>query len=447
MFKISRSTHSTMLVVLLSALLSACGATSTTAPSKESVQTTTTTSEPVIQTSTDSNTGIITETRTTITTETDIANISTTINVVTTTNVTTTITDPSKNETTSSTNSTSNTVTLASELDRAIEHMVDQTIVPNINDFQVQVHALNQQVTAFCTDNSLNNLNLTQDQWITTHTSWYQVAPFIFGPLDVANALTVPVFWYIDSYRNNGRDYTQEVRSSLTGLISSSTLVNDINFADMNYNQVGLLAMEVALFERSTDQSQTAADIFNEFSNTPRKCDILKAYSQELLRYSTLTQQSWNSNYQQTGKSYRDLLLNNQLEDALDNESGDPAISKITVAVQEFYDYMNKRNVSTQVAKLSHSTKQALLASANITESLFSESVEPNLSIYALMSKNGHEQDRQTITTNIQTFIAAINNGTDEEIKSAAAAIDGNLKRELPSALNVSLGLNFTDGD
>ncbi len=448
MFKISRSTYSAMLIVLLSTLLSACGATSTTTVTgQEEVKTTITTSDPVIQTTTDPDTGIITEVSTITTVETDIVDISTDIKVVTTISVTTTITDPSTNESTSTTNSTTNTVTLASELDRAIEHMVDQTIVPAIDNLHVQVQALNQQVTTFCTNKTLNNLTLSQTQWIATHNSWYQVAPFLFGPLEVANTLTVPAFWYLDSYRNNGRDYTGEVRSSLTGLLLSSTAVSLINFSDMNYNLVGLLALEVSLFERSTDQSQAATDILNEFSNTPRKCDILMAYNQELLRQSTLIQQNWNSDYQQTGKSYRDLLLNNELEDTLDNESGDPAISKITVAVQEFYDYMNKRNVSTQVALLSASTKQAMLAAANITETLFNESIEQNMSIYALMSKNGHEQDAQTLANNIQTFITAINSGTDEEIKSAAAAIDGNLKRELPDALDVSLGLNFTDGD
>jgi len=440
--------QSMTLIFLFSVLLSACGASSTTTvTNNETVETSTTVSQPVVESSTDPDTGIITQTSTVITTQTTLGDITATITVVTTTDITITITNPMTGETTVTTNSDSNTITHASELDRAIETMVDTTIVSNVNNFQTQVQSLDNQTSSFCANTTQANLTQTQNQWISTHNAWYQLAPFIFGPLEVANVITVPAFWYLDSYRNNGNDYTGTVRTNLTSLLESDGEISEIDFSNLNYNQVGLLALEVSLFERSTDQSQTLEDITNEFINASRKCELLMAYSQELLRQTTLIQLGWNDNYHDTGKSYRELLLSNQLEAALDNESGDSAISKITVAMQEFYDYLNKRNVTTDVAQLSNATKQALLASASITESLLNTSSESSLSIYTLMAKNDHEQDATTISTNIQTFVTAINTGTDEEIKSAAAALDGNFKRELPDALNVSLGLNFTDGD
>jgi len=448
MQKAISSIQSVTLVFLFCVLLNACGASSTTTvTNNETVETSIITSDPVVESSTDPDTGIVTQTSTVITTQTTLGDITTSITVITTTDVTTTITNPTTGETTVTTDSDSNTITHTSELDRAIETMVETTIVSSVNNFQTQVQTLDSQATSFCANTTQANLILIQNQWINAHNAWYQLAPFIFGPLELANAITVPAFWYLDSYRNNGNDYTGTVRTHLTSLLNSEEQISEIDFANQNYNQVGLLALEVSLFERSTDQSQALENITNEFSHSPRKCEIFMAHSQELLRHSTFIQQGWNVNYRDTGKSYGELLLSNQLEAALDNESGDSAISKITVAVQEFYDYLNKRNVSTDVAQLSNSNKQALLASATITETLLSTSSESSQSIYALMAINDHEQDAATISTNIQTFVEAIKNGTDEEIKSAAAALDGNFKRELPDALNVSLGLNFTDGD
>jgi hypothetical protein len=115
--------------------------------------------------------------------------------------------------------------------------------------------------------------------------------------------------------------------------------------------------------------------------------------------------------------------------------------------VQEFYDYIANRNITTDVAQLSESIWQVLDNSLNITEELLQGTDSTTVSLNSIMNNNRFEQTVINIQENIKTMRSALEEENNTDMVAAAAILDGNFKRDLSTALNIELGLNFSDGD
>lgn len=343
--------------------------------------------------------------------------------------------------------SSSSSEVITTELDLAITQAVDHTVIPAANNFQVQGKALNDLAVNFCSTDTLseNNLLTLQQQWRLTTEAWYQLLPYNFGPLEAS--LLFPAYTFIDSYRLRGTDYTETMRNEIDQLLSSQEVLNAETFSQKTFNKVGLLALEISLFETASDQSKEAGQIVSEYNSDVRKCQLLTGYSAELLRRANIIQQGWTSNYRETGKSYRYLLINGQLENVLNDEVGGASFNKLTIALQAYYDYLAKRDVTTETGQISVSIWSSIEKSLDITQAILEGNVDTNISLYRLMSNNGHEASATIVKENIQTLRLAVNEQNTVDMKAAAAALDGNFKREIPAALNINLGLNFSDGD
>jgi predicted lipoprotein len=344
---------------------------------------------------------------------------------------------------TSSSLSTHNT-----ELNIAAIEVIDNTIIPAAYRFQQQVETLVSQSEVFCTTAQIttDNLALLQEQWTKTNFAWFQLLPYRFGPM--INSEVLPTYIFIDYHRQRGDNDSETIRSNIDTLIASSS---DASYAStlsqMGANSLGLLALEVSIFEEAANQSTAPRDIVLEFQSTPRKCQLLTDFGQKLLVRADTIHRGWASNYRNTGKSYRDLLVNNQLEEVLDDEAGESAIIKILLSVQEFYDYLGKRNVTSNVAQLSSSVWLALDNALQNTEELLAGVESTTLSFDAVMANNRFEQTVTNVKDNIQTLRLALEEKNTIDMKAAAAILDGNFKRDIPEALNINLGLNFSDGD
>jgi predicted lipoprotein len=334
------------------------------------------------------------------------------------------------------------------ELNIAATEAIDHTIIPAASRFQQQVEALVNQSNLFCTTGQIttDNLALLQEQWTKTNFAWFQLLPYRFGPM--INSEVLPTYIFIDYHRQRGNNDSDTIRSNIDTLIASSS---DASYAStlsqIGANSLGLLALEVSIFEEAANQSTAPSDIVLEYQNTPRKCQLLKDFGQKLLVRADTIHQGWASNYRNTGKGYRELLVNNQLEEVLDDEAGESAIIKILLSVQEFYDYLGKRNVTTNVAQLSSSVWLALDNALQNTEELLVGVESTTLSFDAVMANNRFEQTVTNVKDNIQTLRLALEEKNTIDMKAAAAILDGNFKRDIPEALNINLGLNFSDGD
>jgi predicted lipoprotein len=338
------------------------------------------------------------------------------------------------------------------ELDRAVEQVIDHTIIPTMDNMQVNTKALNSLATQFCGSKSTANLSLLQDQWKATNQAWYKLLPFTLGPLEVTDALSESAISYIDSHRDRGNDYKTSIRTDITAMLAlTAEDLNATYFSSKNFTITGLLALELLAFERSDDQDQDNNTILAEYVAQDLKCNILQGQSTELLRRIELAQSGWKTNYRDSGKSYRDLLINKELESSFtaigdSDGTGTPAFTRIIVSMQAYYDYLGKRNVITNSASVSGTIWPALSQSAIITSEVLSGTDATTLSLYELMS-NGYEPDVVIVKENIITFESSITNEITANMVAAAKVLDGNLKREIPEALNIALGLNFNDGD
>lgn len=338
------------------------------------------------------------------------------------------------------------------ELDRAIKQVIDHTIIPTMDNMRVKSEKLNSLASQFCNSRNTDNLLLLQDQWKATNQAWYRLLPFTLGPLETTDALSESAVSYIDSHRDRGNDYKTSIRTDITAMLALTTEeLNATYFSSKNFTITGLLALELLSFERSDDQDQNNNAILAEYMAQDLKCDILQGQSVELLRRIELAQTGWKTDYRNSGKSYRDLLVNKQLESSFTgigdpDGTGTPAFTRIIVSMQEYYDYLGKRNVTLNSAQISDALWPALAQSAIITREVLSGTDTTTLSLYQLMA-NGYKPDVELVKENIITFEDSITNENTADIIAAAKVLDGNLKREIPEALNIALGLNFNDGD
>lgn len=334
------------------------------------------------------------------------------------------------------------------ELNRAATEVIDNTIIPAANRFQQQVESLISESERFCAvgNTTEENLSQLQHQWVTTNLAWFELLPYRFGPM--INSEVLPTYIFIDYHRQRGDNDSDTIRNNIDTLIASS---NDANYtsalSQLGANSVGLLALEISIFEDAASQSIIPADIVLEFQNSPRKCQLLTDFGTKLLSRAEGVHQGWTNNYRDTGKSYRDLVVNGKLEVALDDEAGESAIKKITISMQEFYDYLGKRNVTTNAAQLSGSIWLALDNSLKNTEELLAGTESTAISFDDIMANNRFEQTVLDIKANIQTLRTALEEKNTIDTQAAAAILDGNFKREIPDALDINLGLNFSDGD
>ena len=351
------------------------------------------------------------------------------------------------------TETSSNSTTPKTEIDIAVAEIVDNTVTPALDYFLQETETLASETGSFCdsTTKAENDLSALQAQWITTNNAWFKLSPYLFGPLTSPDFLTAEAFWYIDSYRQRGNDETSSIRSDVSAMLNSTDELNATFFTKKSFTKTGLLALEVLLFETSATQLSSPADILSEYQNTPRKCDVLTGQANELNRRVAMIHDAWHKDYRDTGTSYRDLLVNKQLESTFTESNdidgtGTPAFTRLVISTQQHLDFLTKRNITTQSAQLSNSIWQALEHTQTSLQEFLAGTDQSTISLYRMMD-NGYDANINTLSENMEFFKRAISDKNTTDFKNFSSALDGNFKRELPQALNAELGLNFTDGD
>lgn len=329
------------------------------------------------------------------------------------------------------------------DLEAASAQIVDKTIIPAVQNFLQKTKDLENKITVLCSSKSADDLVSAQDQWEQTANAWYQVLPYNFGPMILDEA--IPEYIYVDSHRLRGDDYTSDIRSDIDAMIASSAILNDAVFTNKNFNKLGLLALEIALFETAASQSTAKSDLDSELTNVSRKCAISKGYATQLRNRAQNIEQSWTKNYRNSGQSYRDLLVSGNLE-SLSNESGTSAAQKIVTSVQEYLNYISQRGVLVGVAKVSGNVWPQLGTSINTINEMVEGSTTTSLS-YARLMENGAANDLIALRANLKRAKQSIEEQNSTDFSAARGLLDGNMKRELTDGIGISLGISFSDGD
>jgi predicted lipoprotein len=297
-------------------------------------------------------------------------------------------------------------------LDLAIEQVIDNTVIPAVSTFASTTATFNSQLADFCSAPDASSLEATRSAWKNLANRWYQVLPFNFGPVN--DDLVFPAYLYVDSYRLRGTNYIETVRTEVDNLLVSDDTLNADYFAGKTFQYVGLLALEVTLFETAASQSTDSNAILAEFVDQPRKCEIATGLAGLMQQKADYVEDGWLQAYSGSSQPYRSLFLAGETDDG-----STPMVTLIT----------------------------AVSASVDVIEDLLEGTDTSTVSLFSLMDASGNSSAANTVRSNIALAREAINDQDAVTFNSAAATIDGNFKREIPDSLDVSLGINFTDGD
>lgn len=328
----------------------------------------------------------------------------------------------------------------ASDVSVALEQSVDQSIIPAVQAFKLETATLEQNAEAFCSTPSEQQLSALQSSWRITFEQWYALSIFNFGPLD--DDIVFPAYTFIDGLRLRGTNYLATVRSEIAEDIAGSQTLDSNYFAGKTFQNVGLLALEVAMFETTTsDYSAATADILADYQNNPRKCDVLLGLANQLLRWANYIEEGWLTEYKNTTEPYRSLFLNAELDD------GSEPITQLIVAVQEFLDYLQARNVVNVTAPLAANSWAAMSATIDEVERLLQGTDQTTISLFDIMVATGNQNAVATVQGNIAQIRSAIGDQDADMLEITLGYLDGNFKREIPDSLDVELGINFSDGD
>lgn len=322
-------------------------------------------------------------------------------------------------------------------IQKAITEFTDQSLIPVIQDFNQQAATLNTEAQAFCSTNTDSaTLTALQTQWQVTTAAWYKVLPFKFGPMD--DNLLDPRYRYIDYFRERGRDRSDAVRTKISAFIAgSSEFSAEFSLA----YEVGLMPLELALFENNATQSTANNDILSEYTANNRKCTVLTGLTSRLAADANYLLQGWQNSYLSSDTSYRDLFTGNQLSD------GSQAIDTLLVSVQEYLDYLPKRDVISAASLIADNGWDNARSSIDMITQMLQGKDNTELSLFGLMNASGYDVAVNNIKGTLIQARLHLNQQDAVSFYADSATLDGYFKRDIPDALKIQLGINFTDGD
>ncbi len=322
----------------------------------------------------------------------------------------------------------------------ALANAIDISVIPRVAAFRAEAETFEQAAQDFCVDLDEPALATLQAQWIVLFEQWYRLAIFNFGPLD--DNIIFPQYSFIDSLRVRGTDYLATVRDEISANMASMVTLDEAFFDAQTFDNVGLLALESAVFERaSMDHSQLPADIVGEYAGAPRKCEILEGLARQIAKRAQIVEDGWKIEAPFENDPYRTLFLTADLDDETE------PLTLLLVTVQEFLDHLHRRHVVTTAAAVSDHAYEAVAETIDEIETLLVGTDETEISFFALMLGAGHDAVVDDLIENIAAARAALVARDAGDVEDALVALDGNFKREVPDSLEVNLGINFSDGD
>lgn len=321
----------------------------------------------------------------------------------------------------------------------ASQQHVDNRLVPTMQEFSTRIETLSQSIAAFCPAPDANGVATLQQGWRDLAETWFRLAAYNFGPMNVD--VIFPTIQFIDSMRPNGVDYTSAVRTLVNTQIAGTQTLDTAFFDGLVFTNVGILALEVLIFENSGSQSTAVNDIVSEYQLRPRKCELLQGMIAQLDKHGDAVRDGWLVDFNGTGTPYRTLFVDRRLDNGAD------PVATLMVAVQFYVDYLHKRSVATRTAQISRHNWTNLSRAIDEIETLLSGTGATTISFFSLMESAGFQAEIDIVKGNISAARNAITLEDNALLEPALIALDGNFKREILQGINVDPGINFTDGD
>lgn len=321
----------------------------------------------------------------------------------------------------------------------ALKNTLNGVILPAVDGFHSASQELVASAQTFCGNINAANLESLQDQWKVLSLAWSRLVMYNIGPLN--DNLIYPKINAIESMRVHGTDYTQTVRNEISARMTDNTALDQAYFDGLSFNKTGMLALEVLIFESSTGAHSTAAaDVLLDYQNTQRKCPYLIGMSKRLQRDAAYIKSGWEVSYKGSGPSFKALMLSGTLPDASE------PVPALIASVQMYLDYVKNRklkgNLDAQIAEYFYANA---LASLKAVETLLEANGQ--YSFFQRMKNSGYRDAVEQVRTNLRLGKQYAKAHDRANLAIIMGRLDGNFKREIPRGLDVTLGLNFNDGD
>ena len=324
-------------------------------------------------------------------------------------------------------------------VETALRQLTDQVLVRAVGDFRAQARTIAEASAAFCASGT-GSVKALQDHWKSLYERWFALANYVFGPL--SDNIVTPQFIFIDGLRLRGTDYTNTVRDEIAADIARTSTLDKAYFDAKTFQRVGLLALEVALFETATgERSPELANIAAEFAATPRKCAVLTGLAQSLSGRAQYVQDGWLRRHRNAEKPYRELFLAGQLDE------GREPLAQLIIGAQAHLEYLQARQVAVVGAQRSGHVWQALGAAIDSLEALLGGAGDSTVSLFDVMKQRGEGAVVDKVGETIAAIRAAIRSEDPTMLEIRLGQLDGNFKREIADGLGVKLGITFADGD
>ena len=333
----------------------------------------------------------------------------------------------------------------ADSLNLALSTVIKEGITSDISAFKSETDALLAAAATFCNDTNQLNLESLQAQWKTLSLQWNEVAMYNIGPIN--DDLIFPKMNSIESMRQRGTDYTGVVRGEIVARMGDTTLLDVSYYDSLSFTRVGMLALEVLIFEDSISNDNTdLSKIVADYQGNSRKCEYLEGMITLQQRLATEIESGWlisfPSDDQNTGKAFADTLVDGELED------GSESVPALITVIQEHLDYIKKRKLEVILdAQIADYFYENMTATLDAVEAFLEGSTAESYSFFDQMLVNNFPAEVALVRENLAAARQAVATQNRNALAIATGLLDGNFKREIPDSLEVILGVNFTDGD
>jgi predicted lipoprotein len=318
-------------------------------------------------------------------------------------------------------------------IEKAQQSLVKNQILPDVRAFLTASTDFKNQATEFCGTKVAGKLTELQAKFKTLSTSWHRIEMFNFGPIndDVFSPKTDAIYYAINNAKIN------TTRTFVDGNLST---ISDINFSSQGPRKRGLLMLEVLLFETAVSKNQQKNKIVEDYINNAGKCYLLKGFASLMESDAQYIDDGWNIQHRASTKPFKEIYLSGTLI----NSSS--SLITLLKEIQVYLDYIKARSVITKTATLSGISYDNASAVVEAVDDLLNGSGGED-SFFAIMKETGNEDSVNMVKANIATAKQALLDKDADTFSATMGQLDGNFKRQIASALDVSLGLNFSDGD
>lgn len=323
------------------------------------------------------------------------------------------------------------TTSEAPDFESTVVALADEAILPAAEGFDTSATELSASIATLCANPDASAVEAARSQWRDTAAAWNQFDVYDFGP--VTEGITPPDA-FIDSFKafRQGKSYVETLREELRTLVTEGTDLSGEDLSSWNFQRVGLVAMEVALFETATEPPDPdASAVAAELVAQPHKCTYLVKQAELLAQRATDLRLVWSPD----GADYRATFIS----------STNDALGGVLNGAGGHLEYFELRGIATQGHPVSGQAFANIGASLDEVERMLAAGDTDSLS--ARLEQARAPEVVTTAAERIGAARAAIASEDADALDAELVALEAILREDIPQALGIELGLNFTDGD